>query len=155
MLAGCQRVETADQIAARIEHESQIARMEIEALNGEFERWLAEGQIDSLAMMIAEDAWLSPANMPVINGRADWSLRVGADLQRGKWTEDLITESIVSSGPIAVERGRYVLDFAPGPESPTGAVALHEEGTYLWHWKRVDQRWQLAAASWHSNRPAR
>jgi ketosteroid isomerase-like protein len=153
LLAACQAVETAEQLATRMERESQTARAEIEPIVADFERWMAAGQVDSLATLLAEDAWLLPPNEPAINGRADWVSWISPSFAHGTWTEDIITESIVASGPIAVERGSYVLNFTPGPDSPRDAVAISDTGKYLWHWHRVDGTWQLATASWSSDLP--
>ena len=127
--------------------------MELEQAAEDFEAWLAAGEIDSLATIIAEDAWLSPFGEPIISGRAEWIARMGPALRSGNWTEDIIAESVVAFGPVAVERGRYVLDFQPAPDDRGGLEAFHEEGTYLWHWKRVDDRWELSSAMWHRVTP--
>ncbi|MEX0692722.1 MAG: DUF4440 domain-containing protein [Gemmatimonadales bacterium] len=153
VLVACQSTETADQIASRIEQESQAARAEIERIIVDYERWVAGGHVDSMASLLAEDARVLPPNQPSVVGRADWIAWARPMFAHGTWTEDIMTEAVVANGPIAIERGRYVLNFTPGSTSPAGAVAMSDTGKYLWHWHRIDGRWQLADAIWNSDRP--
>ena len=153
VVAACQRAETPDQAAARIESESQIARGQIEPIIADWERWFAAGQVDSLASILAEDVKILPPNQPAIIGRANWIAWVRPSFAQGDWTEDIIMESLVANGPMAVERGRYLLNLTPGPNAPRGTAAISDTGKYLWHWRRVDDRWRLAQAIWNSDLP--
>src|SRR5258705_4177168 len=92
----------------------------IERHNSDAARWYASGEIDSIASMFAEDAWQMPPNSPPLVGREAirqfWSQAV----KWGKWEFSLQTQDVSVSGPVAVERGKYVLKFVPGPAAPTG-----------------------------------
>lgn len=152
-VAACQGGETTDQMSARIEEESRAARAQIDELVADWERWIAASDVDSMAALLAEDARVLPPNEPAIEGRAAWISWARSMFGHGTWTEDIITESVVANGPIAIERGQYILNFTPGPNSPPDAVAMSDTGKYLWHWHRPDGRWQLVDAIWNSDRP--
>lgn len=154
LLMSCQRTDTAQQAESGIEEQSRQARAEIEPLITNWERWVAEGNIDSMATLLAENSHVLPPNQPAVAGRDAWLTTFRPMLAQGQWTEDIVTESVVAHGPLAVERGSYVLTFTPGPTAPPGAKAMSDTGKYLWHWHKVDGRWQLMEAAWNSNRPA-
>ena len=149
--AACQGGESPDQTASRIARESQTARAEIESITGDYERWVMARDVDSMASMLAEDARILPPNESAVVGRANWIDWASPMFAHGNWSEDIIAESVVANGPIAIERGRYVLNFAPGPDSPDDAVAISDTGKYLWHWHRINGRWQLVDAIWNSD----
>ena len=151
--AACQGGESVDQTASRMARESQTARAEIERITGDYERWVMAGDVDSMASILAEDAWILPPNESAVVGRPNWIDWARPMFAHGNWSEDIITESIVANGPIAIDRGRYVLNFTPGPNSPDDAVAMSDTGKYLWRWHRIDGRWQLADAIWNSDLP--
>lgn len=153
LLLGCQSTETPQQTEARIARESQQARAEIETLLGRWEGWVAEGNVDSMAGMLAEDGHTLPPNLPAIAGRQAWVAWARPLFSQGQWTEDIVTESVVANGPIAIERGRYTLSMTPGPAAPQGATAISDTGKYLWHWHKTDGRWMLREAVWNSDRP--
>ena len=63
--------------------------------------------------------------------------------QWGKWHFTLNTLDVDVSGPLAVERGKYVLRFKAGPGAPTGMASFEDRGNYLVHWRReADGQWR-------------
>lgn len=134
--------------------ESRQARAELETVITNWERWVAEGKVDSMASVLAENSYTLAPNQPAIVGREAWLAAFRPMFAQGQWTYDITIESVVAYGPLAVQRGSYVLTFAPGPGAPSGVKAMSDTGKYLWRWQKVDGRWQLAAAAWSSNRPA-
>lgn len=150
----CQRAETPEQLAARLEAESRAVREELQPVIARYERAVAAGNIDSMALILAEDAHTQPPNAPMLVGRAAWVNAFRPLLAQGQWAEDIITESVAANGPMAVERGRYIMTFTPGPTAPRGAVAFADTGKYLWHWRKAAGRWALADLTWTSDRPA-
>jgi len=153
LLVSCQRPDAVQQEPS-VEDQSRQARAEIAAVMANWERWVAEAKVDSLASLMTETAVTLPPNQPPIVGRAAWLDVFRPQLTQGKWSEDVVTESVVAYGPIAVERGSYTLNFTPGPGAPPNVRAMSDTGKYLWHWHKADGRWQLAEAAWNSNRPA-
>ena len=155
MLVGaCQSAETPQQADERITAESNAARTELEAIQGNFERWYSAGAVDSAATILTEDHIALPPNQPAGAGRSHWLSANKPLAAAGKFGIHHVTESVVASGPLAVVRGSYVITFVPGPAAPAGAKASADTGKYLWQWRKVDGRWLIAAAAWNSNLPS-
>src|SRR6266849_2710646 len=89
----------------------QAVRQTIDAHNASVERWYLAGQIDSLANVFAEDVWQLPPNMAPVVGRDSLRAFWTNALTWGRWEFHLHTQDVVTSGQIAVERGRYTLQF--------------------------------------------
>jgi len=51
----CQRAETPEQSDARIAAESKTARAELTTLMGRWEKWVADGKVDSMASVMDEN----------------------------------------------------------------------------------------------------
>ena len=116
-------------------------RREIEANNANAVRWYREGKVDSLAGLFASDVVQLPPNMPPVAGndslRAFWRTA----FTWGSWEFQLQTQDVVTSGILAVERGRYQLKFTPGPQAPMPAT--EDRGSYVVYWRRdLDGRWR-------------
>lgn len=154
LLVACQRTEAPEQVQERLARESETVRAELEPIIARYERAVAAGNIDSMSLILAEDAHTQPPNAPAVIGRAAWLETFRPVLAQGQWSQDIITEFVAANGPMAVERGRYVLRFTPGPNAPRGARPLADTGKYLWHWRKTGERWELANLTWTSNRPA-
>lgn len=145
---------TASKGSASSAAETQSARAELITRTLNFARWLDAGRLDSLASLVTDDYQALAPNQPAVVGKTawvDWSRRL---LTLGRWTEELTTESIEVSGPLAVHRGRYTLRFAPAATAPAGTVAMSDAGKFLWHWRKVGDEWRLAAAAWSSDLPS-
>ncbi len=64
----------------------------------------------------------------------------------GKWAFTLQVPTVDFSGPLAVERGKYVLKFTAGPAAPPGMPSFEDHGNYLVHWMRdADGQWRAVA----------
>lgn len=118
----------------------------IDRANSEAEKFYAAGNIDALVTLFAEDAWQMPPNQPALVGRQAirqfWSQAV----QWGKWDFSLQAQDVDVSGPMAVERGKYVLRFTAGPAAPPGLRSIEDRGNYLVHWRReADGKWRIVA----------
>lgn len=124
--------------------EAEDVRGVIDEHNAKLKVWYATGEIDSVASVFAEDAWQMPPNGPPLVGRDAirdfWSQAV----QWGRWDFTLEARDVSVSGPMAVERGAYVLGFTPGPDSPL--PAFEDRGNYLVHWQlEEDGEWRIVA----------
>ncbi len=150
-----QQGETQQQADSRIAEESRVARAEIEAVGANLSRWLSTGAVDSAAASLTTDyRWHAP-NMPAGSGRENWVAWVKGMITTSKVTQASTTESVVASGPIAVESGRYVLTFTPAPGAPKDVKASTDTGKYLWQWRKENGVWRLAQASWNSDLAAK
>ena len=115
----------------------------IERDNSNAEKWYAAGKIDSVASLFADDAWqMSPNNPPLVGREAIrhfWNQAV----KWGKWNFSLKTQDVRVSGPIAVERGKYLLKFVAGSDAPPGMGSFEDHGNYLVYWRREpDNEWR-------------
>lgn len=116
--------------------DASSARASIERNNSSIERSYASGDVDGVASMFAADAWQMPPNNAPLAGReairAFWKQAFGW----GKWQFSLQTQDVQASGPVAVERGRYVLTFTAGPGAPPGMASFTDRGNYVVYWRR-------------------
>jgi len=115
----------------------------IERHNSDAERWYASGDVDSVASMFAEDAWQMPPNSPPLVGREAIRQFWREAVKWGKWEFSLQAQDVSVSGPIAIERGKYLLNFVAGPGAPPGMGSFRDRGNYLVHWRREpDGEWR-------------
>ena len=117
----------------------------IERHNSSAARWYASGEIDSIASLFAEDAWQMPPNSPPLVGREAIRQFWRQAVKWGKWEFSLQTQDVSVSGPVAIERGKYLLKFVAGPAAPPGMASFQDRGNYLVHWRREsDGEWRVA-----------
>ena len=133
LLLGC-RGNVSSDVAA--------VRRVIESHNASIARWYAEGQIDSIVAVFAEDVWQMPPNSPPLVGRdsvrAFWKAATGW----GHWQFDFHVEDVMTNGPLAAERGSYTLKFTAGPQSPMPST--EDRGNYVVLWRHeADGQWRI------------
>lgn len=132
VLAGCRH---------RPAPEQQAVRQTIEAYNASLARWFLAGRADSLATVFAEDVWQLPPNMAPVVGRDSVRAFWRNAFKWGRWEFARQTEDVVTSGAIAVERGRYTLRFTPDGVGPI--PGFQDRGNYLVLWRQDrDGRWR-------------
>lgn len=107
-------------------------------------RWYAQGNIEEVIKVFAEDAWQMPPNRQPLVGRKAiydfWS----NDAKLGKWEFTLEAKDVWQSGGMAVERGKYVLKFTPNEKAPSQMKAFEDRGNYLAMWrKESDDEWRI------------
>jgi ketosteroid isomerase-like protein len=121
-------------------------RLAIERHNANAVRWYAAGDVDSLVSIFAEHAWQMPPHSPPLVGRTAIRDFWRNAVSWGKWEFILETKSVDASGPIAVERGKYVLRFTAGSGAPAGMSSFEDRGNYLVHWRQeADKQWRVVA----------
>jgi len=119
-------------------------RQAIERQNSTAIRSYTTGDVESLVSIVAEDAWQMPPNRPALVGRAAIRDFWAAAFSWGKWDFTLDTEAVAVSGPLAVERGKYVLRFTASADAPSGMTSFEDRGNYLVHLEGED-RWLVVA----------
>lgn len=140
LLSACLALSACASIPAQDPRE---VRTIIERHNSNAERWYASGEVDSVASLFAEDAWQMPPNSPPLVGREAIRQFWRQAVKWGKWEFSLRTQDVSVSGPVAIERGKYVLKFVAGPGAPPGMASFADQGNYLVHWRREsDGEWR-------------
>ena len=138
-----QKSETPEETKARIRQESEEVRKVIEANNEDLGRWYASGDIDSVVTVFAEDARQGAPNAPAIEGREAMREFWKQAVTWGQWNFSLKTVSVIANGPIAVELGRYTVQFTAGPEAPPG-IKSYDSGDYVCYWRlEEDGKWKI------------
>lgn len=132
-LQGCQRSSDSDLAAVR-----QV----IDEHNANAERWYAAGHVDSLAALFAEDVWQMPPNSPPLTGRDSLRSFWTNAVKWGRWQFDLAAQDVVTSGTLAMERGRYAVRFSAASQSPMASFA--DSGNYVDLWREDrDGQWRI------------
>ena len=148
-LTACQRAETPEQTAARIQTESDSARVAFEAILTTFSQHFNAGQIDSVVAIYGDQAHVMPPNARPVHGRDAIRQMFRAYFQNGPVGQlRLHLENVTANGPVAVVRAGWT--FAPLAGAPLPA----DTGVSIGHWQKVDGRWQLMEDIWRSDLPA-
>lgn len=150
-LAACQKAETPEQAAARMEQQTAAARTAIEAQNARYGAFMAAGQADSVAALHTEDAEILPPNEKAVSGRANIATYMAGGLAQGSFTLTLTTQTLMADAADAFERGNYTFTFTPGPNAPRGMTAMSDTGKYVAHWRNQGGQWLIAHDIWNSD----
>ena len=130
--------------AATASEEALAVRRTVDSINTALERWYAASQADSVASVQAEDVWLMGPAMPPVVGRDSVRAHWRRAMAGGVWRFTLRAQDVAVQGPIAIERGRYTLDFVPRPNAPAGVPpAFRDRGNYVVHWVQEDGQWRI------------
>ncbi len=156
LLAACApKPETPEQAAARMKAESDTAKTAIVAADARLSKYIAAGQMDSAAMVYAEDANFYLPNMPVARGRTAIAALLKSLGDAGKWTVMPSTFSVEANGPIAIETGRGLETYTPGPNAPaTMKEAFTDTIKYVTTWRKVGGQWLISNDISNSDRAA-
>ena len=147
-LAACQRAETPEQTAARIQIESDAARVAFEAIFATFSQDFNAGRIDSLVAIYADQAHVMPPNSKPLHGRDAIRQMFTSYFQNGPVGQlRFHLENVTANGPVAVVRAGWT--FAP----LAGARMPADTGVSVGHWQKADGRWQLMEDIWRSDLP--
>jgi ketosteroid isomerase-like protein len=126
--------ETAEQMNARMSAEADSAKTYIEAANAAAARHMAAGNTDSALAHYADNAVVMMAGMPPMQGKAAITQGFRGMMQQmgGSLTIAFHTLNVSASGPMAIERGHWVM-----------TAPMADSGSYLTHWHRMDGRWMI------------
>jgi len=129
------------------------AKQAIDAANAQWPRLTSTGHADSIAEFYAEDAVLMPPNIATIRGkegvRAFFATINTIDPRP---TLTLRAETVVGSGPVAVETGRWHWAFPAGAKLPPGTPAV-DSGKYIVRWTQQNGKWLMVDDVWNSDLP--
>jgi ketosteroid isomerase-like protein len=149
VVGGCQpAAETAEQATGRMNAEAAAAKTAIEASNVQFIAHFNAGHGDSVAAFYTEDGRVMAPNASAATGRP--AIAEAMALGAASPTLSLATESVVANGSLAVELGTYTITLKmPGAPTP-----IADSGKYVVSWRKVADRWMMAADIWNSDLPA-
>lgn len=129
------------------------AKQAIDAANAQWPRLTSSGHADSIAEFYAADAVIMPPNMASVKGKdgikAFFAMMNTMD---PKATLTLHAGTVVGSGPIAVETGRYNWTFPAGAKLPPGMAAT-DSGKYIVRWAQQSGKWVIVDDIWNSDSP--
>lgn len=154
VMTACQKAETAEQAAARMEQQSAAARTAIEAQNARYGAFMAAGQADSVASLHSEDSEILPPNEKAVSGRANIATYMAGGMSQGAFSLTLTSSAVMADGDNAFERGNYTFVFTPGPNAPKEMTAMSDTGKYIAHWRNQGGQWLIVHDIWNSDRAA-
>jgi ketosteroid isomerase-like protein len=97
-----------------------------------FDSAMRAGNVDAFMALYADDAVLMPPNAPAFNGAANVRKFWGGLLATGTTDVDLVTDDVITSGELAVERGHYEL-----------TKPFKDSGKYIVVWRNRGGKWQI------------
>jgi uncharacterized protein (TIGR02246 family) len=120
----------------------------IRRMGDEWARHWNAGDLDGVAAVYAEDAVYLPPHHEAVHGRDAIREYLKAPLSHG--VSDLAFEVtyIKQQGPIAWDVGTYHMTL------PQNETKREDHGKYLTVWRRIGERWLIAADAWSSDLPA-
>ncbi len=111
----------------------------IRALSGQWQKYIADKNVDKIVALHTSDAVVMPSNNPAAKGagsiRALYSDLVNTPGLKLYWTP---TKIDIASSRVATEYGTYTQSY----ETPRGRIG--ESGNYVTIWHKVDGRWRVA-----------
>ena len=152
-VTGCQKPETPDQQATRMQQEGAAARTVFEQRAKDWERWSAAGQADSIAGAFVEDGYQLPPHAPQQHGRVAIQAYQVQQAGLGQTTVHISVDEVMANGPLAVSRGAYDVEIQPGSNAPAGMTAIADTGKWVGVWRKTGDQWQFTTLIWNSNIP--
>lgn len=140
-------------IACQPRDTSASAKQAIDAANAQWPRLTSSGHADSIAEFYAADATLMPPNMATIRGKD--SIRAFfafINTMTPPPTLTLRAGTVVASGGVAVETGRWHWQNAPGAQLPPG-MPVADSGKYIVRWAEQNGKWLMVDDIWNSDLP--
>lgn len=132
---------------------SADAKRAIDAANAQWPRLTSTGHADSIAEFYSADAVLMPPNMATIRGKEavrEFFATINTIQPRPTLTLRAVT--VVASGPVAVETGRWHWAFPAGATLPPGTPPV-DSGKYIVRWAQQSGKWLMVDDVWNSDLP--
>lgn len=148
-LTACQQAETAEQMHARMQMESDSARVAIDARGKAFTEAANAGNADGIASLYTDDAVLMPPDMPAVTGRDNIrAVFAGMMAQMPGMKIAFEVQDVAANGPLAGERGAWIIT-TPTPDGGSSEM----RGKYLVAWHRIDGEWMMVWDIWNNDAP--
>jgi ketosteroid isomerase-like protein len=136
----CNQTTTTKQTNASSD-DSKAVKQIVDAKNALAEKWYKEKNIDSLSELFADNVVQMPPNQPATVGIDNFKKVWAQSFQWGDWIFSIKAQEVKSSGSLAVELGKYTLDFKPNNSSPIPAIK--DTGNYVVHWQKINNQWKI------------
>lgn len=138
-LISCQPADTFD---------AEAVKAEIEAVNAKIAEAIANQDVEAVAALYTEDAWLMPAHHAMVTGREGVRSHMEEAFSMGMQDLSLTTEEIRGHGNLAYEVGTFAATIT------MGEATMEEEGKYIVIWQKgQDGQWRIHRDIWNSNEP--
>jgi ketosteroid isomerase-like protein len=129
------------------------AKQAIDAANATWPRLTSTGHSDSIAEFYAADALLMPPNMASMKGKdAIRAFFTTMNTMDPKPTLKVHAVTVVGSGSVAVETGRWNWNYPAGAKLPAGMAAA-DSGKYIVRWAQQNGKWVMVDDIWNSDSP--
>lgn len=130
-----------DSLVNVVDYYSLKIKKIIEVKNKQLEAWYKAGLVDSIVTLFTDTTLQMPPNQAPIRGkealRNSWSQLT--DL--GEWVFSITTEEVKSVEHLAMERGKYSINFYPS--NNLIIPPMNDKGNYMALWERIDNEWQI------------
>jgi ketosteroid isomerase-like protein len=130
-----------DSLVKVVDYYSLEIKKIIEVKNKQLEEWYKAGLVDSIVTLFTDTTLQMPPNQAPIRGketlRSSWSQLT--DL--GEWVFSITTEEVKSVEHLAMERGRYSINFYPS--NNLIIPPMNDKGNYMALWERINNKWQI------------
>ena len=121
----------------------------IRRMGDEWARHWNAGDLDGVAAVYATDAVYLPPHREAVHGRDAIREYLKAPLSHGVSDLAFDVTHIKQQGAIAWDIGTYRMTIPQNEETKR-----EDHGKYLTVWRRIGQRWLIAADAWSSDVPA-
>ncbi len=132
---------TLDSLERVIDYYSLEIKQIIEEKNKQLEAWYKAGLVDSIVTLFTDTTLQIPPNQVPIRGketlRNSWSQLTNL----GEWVFSITTEEVKSVEHLAMERGKYSLNFYPS--NNLIIPPMNDKGNYMVLWERINNKWQI------------
>jgi ketosteroid isomerase-like protein len=130
---------------------SSSAKTAIDAANAQWPRLTSTGHADSIAEFFAADAVIMPPNMATMKGKdAVRTFFAAINTMAPKPILTLRSETVVGSGTVAVETGRWHWAYPAGAVLSPGTPAV-DSGKYIVRWAQQNGKWMMVDQIWNSD----
>ncbi len=147
-MSGCQQAAT--------EPEASAIRTAIDTQNQQLADCFASGDADCVAGAFTPEGLQLQSNSAPLAGQEAIQRYWGRAMAWGTWEVSFETSAVEQSGPLAIERGRYTMQFTASPTAPPGRTSFEDRGNYVAVWRfESNTRWFIVSQAIVSELPPR
>lgn len=141
LILSCNQKQNSDgDIQKEMDEESAVAQKLIDGSNKRIETFYKNKQADSIVAQMADGVIQFPPNNKPLEGKDSIQNYWQQLFQFGNVDFSLRTQKVSAHGPLAVEWGKYNLQFKALPNSPV--PDFNDSGNYIVYYKKVNGNWK-------------